>query len=154
MTTGERVREVRKSTGLSLEKFGERIGLKNAAVSLIENNRRALTDTVAKAIAREFSVSEEWLKTGTGPMRTITAEGMVAEVAEMFHLSEWGTKTLERFLRLDPEDQRELLRLLEALFDPPGEDEDEIEAIVRAAAEEAAEAKRAELRDEKRDMDA
>lgn len=39
MTQNERIKEVRKSLGLTLEKFGERIGLKKSAVSLIENGK-------------------------------------------------------------------------------------------------------------------
>ena len=37
MTQGERVRNVRKELGLTLEKFGKRIGLKKSGLSQIEN---------------------------------------------------------------------------------------------------------------------
>ena len=56
MTQNERIKEVRKSLGLTLEKFGERIGLKKSAVSLIENGKNAVTDANVKAICREFGV--------------------------------------------------------------------------------------------------
>lgn len=36
MTQNERVKEVRKTLGLTLEKFGDRLGIKKAAVSKIE----------------------------------------------------------------------------------------------------------------------
>lgn len=68
MTQGERVREVRKSLNLTLEKFGERIGLKKNSLSQIENGRNSLTDQTASSICREFNVSEEWLRNGTGKM--------------------------------------------------------------------------------------
>lgn len=153
MTPGERVKEVRKSAGLTLEKFGEIIGMKKAGVSQIETGRNSLTDQAARSIAREFAVSEEWLRTGEGPMRTIQSDQIVAEVREKLHLSEWGTTALERFLRLPSDDQRELLRILEDLFGP-FETDDKIEAAARAAGEAAAAAKRAELLDEKREQDA
>ena len=153
MTPGERVKEVRKSAGLTLEKFGEIIGMKKAGVSQIETGRNSLTDQVARSIAREFAVSEEWLRTGEGPMRTIQPDQIVMEVREKLHLSEWGTTALERFLRLPSDDQRELLRILEDLFGP-FEGGDKIEAAARAAGEAAAAAKRAELLDEKREQDA
>lgn len=70
MTQGERVKEIRKSekVNLTMEKFGERIGLKKSAVSLIESGKNALTDANIKSICREFSVDYMWLTTGEGEM--------------------------------------------------------------------------------------
>ena len=41
MTQNERVKEVRKTLGLTLEKFGDRLGIKKAAVSKIEKESTA-----------------------------------------------------------------------------------------------------------------
>ena len=68
MTQGERVKEVRKSLNLTLEKFGEHLGVRKTAISKIENGENNLTDQMSKAICREFNVSEEWLRDGTGNM--------------------------------------------------------------------------------------
>lgn len=122
MTTGERVRNIRKELGFTLDEFGARIGLKNAAVSLIENNRRTLTDTVAKAISREFNISEEWLKTGKGEMKTATVSGAAAEIAARLGLGPWATQALERFIALGPEEQRAFLETLEKLLGPASVD--------------------------------
>ena len=64
----ERIKELRKELGLSQEAFAGRIGLKGSAVSLIESGRRNITDQVVLAICREFSVNEDWLRTGNGSM--------------------------------------------------------------------------------------
>lgn len=68
MTQNERVKEVRKTLGLTLEKFGDRLGIKKAAVSKIERGENSLTDANIKAICREFSVDYMWLTTGEGEM--------------------------------------------------------------------------------------
>ena len=68
MTQGKRIKEVRKSLGLTLEKFGEKIGMKKNSVSQIENGKNSMTEQVAKAICREFNVNETWLRTGEGEM--------------------------------------------------------------------------------------
>lgn len=68
MTQGERVKEVRKSLGLTLEKFGEKIGLKKNSVSQIENGKNSLTEQVVKAICREYNVDYMWLTSGDGEM--------------------------------------------------------------------------------------
>ena len=138
MTTGERVRNIRKEVGFTLDEFGARIGLKNAAVSLIENNRRALTDTVAKAIAREFNVSEEWLKTGKGEMKTATASGAAAEIADRLGLGPWATQALERFMALNEKEQVLFLEILEKILAPAADQElsiDEKVASYRAELE-------------------
>lgn len=68
MTQNECVKEVRKTLGLTLEKFGDRLGIKKAAVSKIEKGENSLTDANIKAICREFSVDYMWLTTGEGEM--------------------------------------------------------------------------------------
>ena len=68
MMQGERVREVRKALGLTLDKFGERIGIKKSTLSLIENGKSNLTDANVKAICREYGVDYMWLTTGEGEM--------------------------------------------------------------------------------------
>lgn len=68
MTQGERVREVRKTLGLTLEKFGEKIGMKKNSISQIENGKNNLTDANIKSICREFNVDYIWLTTGEGEM--------------------------------------------------------------------------------------
>lgn len=56
MTQGERIREVRKTLGLTLEKFGEKIGMKKNSVSQIESGKNSVTEQVVKSICREFNV--------------------------------------------------------------------------------------------------
>ena len=68
MTQNERVKEVRKTLGLTLEKFGERIGVTRGSMSNIENGNRNLTEQMTKSICREFSVDYIWLTTGDGEM--------------------------------------------------------------------------------------
>ena len=66
MTQGERVKSVRKSCNLTLEKFGERLGVTKTAISYVESDKRNLTEQMLKAICREFNVNEDWLRTETG----------------------------------------------------------------------------------------
>ena len=68
MTQGERVKELRKTLSLTLEKFGQRIGVGKTTISDIENGRRSLSEHMTKSICREFSVDYMWLTTGEGEM--------------------------------------------------------------------------------------
>lgn len=68
MTEGERVRAIRKQNNMTLEKFGERIGMGISSISDIENGRRSLTNQTFLSICREFGVNGTWLHTGEGQM--------------------------------------------------------------------------------------
>lgn len=68
MTCGERIKELRKSLGLTLEKFGEPLGVGKTAISNIENDNRNMSEQMVKSICREYNVNEEWLRNGTGEM--------------------------------------------------------------------------------------
>lgn len=78
----ERIRELRKALNLNQTEFGERIGVKQATVAGYENGSRQPIDAVITAICREFSVNEEWLRTGSGPMfKEVDTEARFAEWA-------------------------------------------------------------------------
>ena len=80
MTQGERVREVRKTLGLTLEKFGEKIGMKKNSVSQIENGKNNVTDANVKAICREFNVDYIWLTTGEGEMFVDSDDDLIEKI--------------------------------------------------------------------------
>lgn len=99
MTQGERVREIRKALGLTLEKFGNEIGLKKNSISQIENGVNELTEANLMAICRENwnnkLVNEEWLRNGEGEMfLPITRDDEIAKLtADLFKEEEDSFKT-------------------------------------------------------------
>ena len=64
----ERIKQLRKKLGLTLEKFGEQVGVGKTAVSKIERGENGVTEQMFKTICHEFNVREEWLRTGEGEM--------------------------------------------------------------------------------------
>lgn len=64
----ERIKELRKALGLTQQKFADSIGVRQNTVAQYEIGRNPPNDTVINLICREFNVSEEWLRTGTGDM--------------------------------------------------------------------------------------
>lgn len=63
-----RIKEVRKSLQLTMDQFGEKIGLSKSGISSIENGNRNVTPKHIKLVCAEFNVNEEWLRTGNGEM--------------------------------------------------------------------------------------
>lgn len=79
MTQGERVNEVRKRAQLTMDQFGERLGVTKTAISYVVNGKRSLTKQMLKSICREFDVNENWLRTGEGDMpRKLSEEEEIA----------------------------------------------------------------------------
>lgn len=68
MTQGERLREIRKTLNLTLEKFGEKLGVGKTAISKLEKGENSITDQMMLSICREYNVNENWLRTGEGDM--------------------------------------------------------------------------------------
>lgn len=66
MTPGERVNAVRRSKKMTMEQFGEQIGVQKSAISKIEKDKVNLSEQTIKSICREFNVNEDWLRTGAG----------------------------------------------------------------------------------------
>ena len=68
MTINKRVKLARKSLGLTLDEFGSHLNISGPAISLMENEKSGVSERNIKAIVKEFSVSESWLRTGEGDM--------------------------------------------------------------------------------------
>lgn len=68
MTENERITILRKSLGMTMEKFGESVGVTKNAISNIENGRRGVTAQIKTAICNTYRIRREWLETGELPM--------------------------------------------------------------------------------------
>lgn len=113
MTQGERIREVRKALGLTLEKFGEKIGMKKNSVSQLENGKNSVTEQVVKAICREYNVDYMWLTTGDGEMFIDTDDDFIERIDRIMAGEDEARKSLfKSMLELSDEDIAALDRLM------------------------------------------
>lgn len=96
----ERIKQLRKELGLTLEKFGERLGVSKVAISLIENGKNALTDQMFKSICREFNVREEWLRTGELPMFNGFPQTVLDELCEQYDLDTLDKQIVDIYISL------------------------------------------------------
>lgn len=83
MTVNDRIKELRMSQNLTMEQFGERIGIKRSSVSLIESGKNNPSDQTIMLICREFNISEEWLRHGTGDMYIQSDDRLAMYVSEI-----------------------------------------------------------------------
>lgn len=66
----ERIKQVRKASGLTQQEFADRLGISRGALANYEVGRNEPIDAVIALICREFHVSEAWLRSGVGEMKT------------------------------------------------------------------------------------
>ena len=103
----ERIKLLRKEyLHLTLEKFGERLGVGKTAISNIENGNRSVTDQMFKAICREFHVNEEWLRTGAGEWEATTPDSALDQLRLEYNLDELEYSIITEYFKLSDEDRK------------------------------------------------
>lgn len=115
----ERIALVRKSLGLTQEKFAEQVGLSRNFMWMIESGTRAPSDRTISDICREFNVNEMWLRTGEGEMfnqitRSEKITSFLTEITED-EGDDFKRRFVEMLAELEPEDWKLLERMAEKL---------------------------------------
>lgn len=62
----KRLKELRKTLGLTQQQFASDIGLGKSSIGNIENGVINLTDRNISVICSKYNVNEQWLRTGEG----------------------------------------------------------------------------------------
>lgn len=113
----DRIREVREHFGLSMEKFGSRIGIGKASISLLESGKNNPSIQTIALICREFGVNEQWLRTGEGEMFEQTWASVLDRLSTEYDLSREQRSVIEAFLDLDPQERDVILKYVHNVFD-------------------------------------
>lgn len=109
MTQGERVKKIRKDLGMTLEKFGERLGVGKTAISKIEKGERSLTTQMLKAICNEYRVNYEYLESGIGEPFSDVPRDTVDALCQEFNLDAFDKAIIEEYLKMD-EHSRQIVK--------------------------------------------
>lgn len=115
----ERIALVRKSLGLTQEKFAEQVGLSRNFMWMIESGTRVPSDRTISDICREFNVNETWLRTGEGEMfnQITRSEKIAAFLGDITENEgdDFKRRFVEILAELEPEDWKLLERMAEKL---------------------------------------
>lgn len=115
----ERIALVRKSLGLTQEKFAEQVGLSRNFMWMIESGTRVPSDRTISDICREFNVNETWLRTGEGEMfnQITQSEKIAAFLGEITENDgdDFKRRLVEMLADLEPEDWKFLERMARKL---------------------------------------
>lgn len=118
MTVGERINALRKDLlKLTLEQFGEKIGLKKSALSHIENGNANLTDQTRRSICREFNVNEQWILSGEGePFKEKTLSEEIKDfMNDLDYDDSFKAKLIALLVRMTPDEWEMLEKMARKL---------------------------------------
>lgn len=135
----DRIREVREHFGLSMEKFGSRIGIGKASISLLESGKNNPSVQTITLICREFGVNEQWLRTGEGEIFEQTRASVLDRLSTEYDLSREQRSVIEAFLDLDPQERDVILKYVHNVFDRSAKSADQSTAIPDKEAQRIAE---------------
>lgn len=116
-----RIKQARESINCSQTKLAKELHLNRSTVSLYESGTREPSDRTIADIARVCRVSEEWLRTGKGPMRPeyehYDVDSAMAEIASERDLSQLEFNFAKAYLRLPVEERRFFERMVGSMVE-------------------------------------
>ena len=114
-----RIKELRQTLKLTQQQLAEAVGLSRNYIALVETGSREPSDRTISDICRVYNVSEEWLRTGNGPMMAVkTRREEITELAERLNAEEPDSALLQfaaALASLDQDDWDAVKRFLEKL---------------------------------------
>lgn len=113
----ERIKELRKSLGLTQLEFSEQVGVKANTIGNYEIGLRTPSYAVIRAICREFNVNENWLRTGEGEMFNPQDEKLAAFIGSLVadDSDPFKRRMVELLADLTPEEWKLLEKMAERL---------------------------------------
>ena len=123
MTTGERVKEIRKTLNLTLEKFGEKLGVGKTAISKIEKDERNLPDQMAKSICREYNVNYDYLIYEEGEMFSDLPQTILDELCAQYSLNDFDKAIIELYVNTPFELRQEVKKKMKEFIQKVNWDE-------------------------------
>lgn len=86
---------------LSQAEFGKNINFKQNSIALMESGKNSLTDRTISDICRQFRVSENWLRYGTGEIFLPLPTNEIDILCEKYNLSFVAKAILTSYIGLD-----------------------------------------------------
>ena len=108
-TINARIKAIRKAKKLNQTEFGKAIGLKQMAISNIEQDGGTVTKKNILLICQKFHVSQQWLETGKGEMFLTGEPGIFSEFAKEYELSLPEQQVAKYLLKLSHSERERIL---------------------------------------------
>lgn len=106
----DRIRSLREDRGLSRAAFGEKIGVSGDVINNLERGRVEIKDHIIKLICAEFSVDENWLRTGSGSMYVEPDAFSLDGFMKSHDASDIELEIVKAYFEIDVETRKKLIQ--------------------------------------------
>lgn len=117
MEIGERIKNFRKNQNLTQAEFAELIGLKQAAIGMIEQGIRNITDRNIMLICEKFNIRREWLEKGIEPVYEETNNSVLDEACKELNLDNIEKQFLAAYLAVSVETRQHFKNSLKKILE-------------------------------------
>ena len=111
-TMKDRIKKIRRILGLTQQEFADRIGIKRNTIANYETGRNDPVDSVVSLICREFGVSEEWLRYGTGEAFVPNIDDELEALVKRYGLSSADKVLIERYMGLKADSRETIINFI------------------------------------------
>ena len=117
-TIGQRINVVRKKLNLTLEKFGEKIGISKVSVRAIEKGINNPSEQTIKLICSVYNVDYVWLTQGVGEDIFISIpESKIDQILEDYGLTEKERPLVRGYLEAPEEVRQQVADYLNSIVE-------------------------------------
>jgi transcriptional regulator with XRE-family HTH domain len=101
---GNRIKLAREKNNLTRTQFANLLGISNSFLSELENNKANPSKTLILLISEKYSISDEWLESGKGPMarEKVTDDELIPTSIESLAGDDQKIIDIVRILKSDP----------------------------------------------------
>lgn len=107
----KRLKQLRKALDLTQQEFADRLNIKRNTIANYETGRNEPVGSIFALICREFGVSEEWLRNGTGEMFVDPATFSLDEYAQANRLNKTEISIIRGFMELEPQTRQAIYNI-------------------------------------------
>ena len=105
-TINQRVRQLRKELKLTQNEFSAIINISSGQLACIETEKRIVNNRTMKLICDSFNVSNEWLRTGEGPVYSGDRDSRYTKLVALYDTlkpkyQEFILASINGFLRME-----------------------------------------------------
>lgn len=108
-----RITELRKVLNLSMEKFGNQVGITKSSINAIEKGRNNPSEQTIMLICKAYNVSPLWIKEGIGDMFLDFPKTELDRIAQDYALDETDKILIETFLESSESDRKAIKNFLQ-----------------------------------------
>lgn len=116
MSVNQRLRQVRKHFNMQQSDFAKRLGLSQAGISWLEQDGNTVSEQIIRLLHLDFHVSEEWLRTGDGPMFSAEDDSPLEKLCREYAVSDCERKILELYFSFEPKRRKMVCDFVDEFF--------------------------------------